>query len=177
MSNKTAAATKPTSNVRQDAAAPAPAAKPTAAPATAATPSTPPAELPAGYSVGKNGKVVRNLTRFVSKSVPGFRAMVWADLVAKYGNPRDPKGEEMIVGKAPSSGGFTKLSPEQKAEREAAKLAEKAKFDAMTDEQKLAHAKAKREAQATARNAKKEAEKAAMVEAIKAEIKAGKIKL
>lgn len=165
MSNgKTATATKPATNA------------PAAVKPANETKATAPADLPVGYSVGKNGKVVRNLTRFVSTKVPGFRAMVWADLVAKYGNPKDPSGAEMVVGKAPSGGGGF-ASAEAKEARAKAKAEEKAKFDAMTDEQKLAFAAQKREKLAKERNAKKEAEKQALIESIKADLKAGKIKL
>lgn len=135
-------------------------------------------ELRPGQALTKTGKVKRVMNRYVSKAVPGFIAHVWADVVLKHGIPRDPKGEEMVIGDAPRTGGFTGgLTPEQRAERAKQKEAEKARIAAMSDEEKLAYAKAQREAKQKARDAKKEAEKAALVEAIKAEIKAGKIKL
>jgi len=58
--------------------------------------------------------------------------------------------------------------------REAAKAAEKAKFDAMSDEEKAAYAKKQREERTAKRAAKKAEERAALIAQLKKEIAEGK---
>lgn len=88
--------------------------------------------------------------RLVSNTVPGFWCRMYKDVADKFGMPLGPDGKALVVGAAPVGGFGAKLTPEQKAERDAAKEAAKAAeakaLASMTDEQKIAHAQAKREA-------------------------------
>jgi hypothetical protein len=120
-------------------------------------------------------KVTRAKVRLVSENpkYEGLWVRAFVDVIEAHGVPLDPGGKAMVPGKAPRGG----LSAEQRAARKAEKEAEKAKFDAMSDEEKLAFAKAKREAKKAKREAKKAAERNALIAQIKAEIKAGTISL
>lgn len=116
-------------------------------------------------------KAKRAKVRLVSTTIQGLWVRAFVDVVEKYGFPLDPNGERMVPGKAPAFG----LTAEQREARVAAKAAEKARFEAMSDEEKLAYAKQKREAKQAATAAKKAAERDQLIAQIKAEIQAGKL--
>lgn len=101
--------------------------------------------------------------RFASQSNPDYYVHVWESHLAKYGPPSHDGKPMLRVAAKP--GASSKIDKE----------AEKAKLAAMTDEQKLAYAKEQRQARQAARAAKKAAERARLVEEIRADIAAGKI--
>ena len=96
----------------------------------------------------------------------------FVDVLKEHGMPLDPAGNAMVIGTAQHG-----LSAEAREQRDAAKLAEKARIAAMSDDEKLAYAREKREARKAKRTAKKSAERDALIAQIKAEIKAGNISL
>lgn len=141
--------------------------KPSNAPKTAA----PSNGKPAPAAEPKKAK--RPRVRWVSTTEPAFWVRSYKDVTDKFGPPKDHNGVAMVA-KAGVPFGQPK-DPAEKAARIAAKAAEKAKFDAMSDEQKLQFAKAKREAKQKETEIKRAAERAALVAQIKAEIAAGKL--
>lgn len=149
--------------------APAPAAPAKPAPA-APVPAVAAAPAPAKPTPGDK-KPKRAKYRLVSTTIPGLWCRVFVDVVEKHGYPQDPNGVKMVPGKASSFG----LSEEVKAARLAAKAAEEAAKASMSDEEKLAYAKAKREVRQAEQAAKKAAERAALIASIKAEIAAGNL--
>lgn len=163
--------------------APAKSATPASAAATPAPKLATVTDLKPGQALTKTGKVKRVMNRYISAAMPGFVAHVWADVVLKHGTPKDPKGNDMVIGDAPRTGFGPGggVSAEERAKRTAEKEAEKARIAAMSDEEKLAYAKTQREAKAKAKDAKKQAEKEALLKQVRAEMaadfKAGKLKL
>lgn len=143
-------------------ATPPPAAKPADAPKATTTDAAPAADKPK--------KVKRAKMRYVSTSIDGYFVRTYSDLVAKHGVPKDPTGADMVA-RAATPG----LSAEAKAAKETAKAAEKAKLDAMSPEEKLEYAKAKRDAKAAKKAAKKQKEREALIAQLKAELVAGKL--
>lgn len=133
-------------------------------------PSTPPPPAPADAAKSADGKEKkepkRPRVRWVSPKDPTFWVRSYKDVTDKHGAPKDPWGNTMEA-KAGGGGGGANLK--------AAREAEKAKMAAMTDEQKLAYAKTKREEKAAAKAAKKLAERNALIEQLKKEIAEGKI--
>lgn len=119
----------------------------------------------------KPKKAKRQRVRLASSTEPGMWCRMFKDVYDKFGAPLDSKGQPMVLKAAVPFG----QSSEQRAERKAEKEAEKAKFDAMSDEEKLSYAKAKREKKQAEGTAKKEAERNALIAQIKAEIAAGRL--
>lgn len=167
-------ATAPTATTAKPPATPTPAAKPVAPAATAA-----PAD--ADKVADKADKPERKPSDnprlvFMSTKENGYHARVRQSLVMTYGIPKDPWGVEMVPAVAGTGVAGPKSVGGGKAEREAAKEAEKALMANMTDEQKLAHAKAKREAQQKEKETKKNAERAKLKAELLAEIEAEEAK-
>jgi hypothetical protein len=119
----------------------------------------------------KAKKAKRAKVRLVSTTIPGLWVRAFVDVIAKHGTPRDPNGQEMVPGKAPSFG----ITAEERETRKAAKEAEKARFEAMSDEDKLSYAKARREKKQAEQAAKKASEREALIAQLRAEMAAGKI--
>jgi len=115
-------------------------------------------------------KVKRAKVRLVDPENPSLWVRAYVDVIEQFGVPLTPSGQQMVPGKAQRG-----LTDEERARRQAEKEAEKAKFDSMSDEEKLAYAKAKREERAARRAAKKAAEREALIAQIKAEIAAGNL--
>lgn len=158
-------ATNPNDKSKQKPATPPPAPKAEASkPANGA-----PAPKGEGETGKGEGKKKRARVRLVSTTVPGMWCRMYVDVMEKHGVPKDANGVDMVPGKA-SNG----LSAEEKEARQKAKDAEKAKFDAMTPDEKLAFAKDKREKKAAEKLAKKKQERDALIESIKADLAAGR---
>lgn len=83
----------------------------------------------------------------------------------RHGVPKDPWGLDMVQRTSDAPGSVSK-----KAQRIEAKDAEKAKIAAMTDDEKLAYARAKREANVATKEAKKKAQREEMMAALKKEL-------
>lgn len=131
---------------------------------TTTKPEATPAETPK--------KEKRARVRLASKTLDGFWVRAFKDIVDQFGMPKGPDGEPLHV--VVARGG---MSAEERSRRTAEKAAEKAKFDSMSDEDKLAFAKAKREANQAKRADKKQRERDELIAQIRAEIKAGTIEL
>lgn len=118
-------------------------------------------------------KAARARVSWVSTKDPVYVVRSFKVVTDRLGPPSDPWGNKMVE-KAPGVFGQP-ADPAAKAAREAAKLAKKAEYDAMTDDQKVAFATAERTARQTAKAAKKKAEYDAIAAQIRAEIAAGKL--
>jgi len=116
-----------------------PATPPPAAPAAAKAAT--PADAPKGED--KPAKTKRAKLRWVSTKDGSFWVRSFKDVTDKHGAPKDPWGNEMVVKAGQAFG--KKLTDEEKAARAEAKAAEAKRKEAMTDEERLAEAKAKRE--------------------------------
>jgi hypothetical protein len=128
-------------------------------------------EAPKGAApADKPKKAKRARTRLVSPTVDGFWVRAYTDIIAKFGMPKGPDGVELVA-KAATPG----LSAEAKAAREASKAAEKAKLEAMSDEQRLAYVAEQRKTKADKKAAKKAAERDALVKMLKEQIARGEI--
>lgn len=127
---------------------------------------TPPAGGEKTAASGEKKEPKRPRVRWVSPKDPTFWVRSYKDVTDKHGAPMDPWGNKMEV-KVGGGGGGGNLA--------AAREAEKAKLAAMTDEQKLAYAKDKREAKKKAKDAKKAQERDALIAQLKKEIAEGKI--
>ena len=149
--------------------------KPVPAPAKVAPKTAPPTPAPAAVAAtngeAKTEKPKRAKVRLVSKTIPGFWVRAFVDVIQKHGYPLDPNGNPLEVGTAARFG----LSPEEHERRKADKEAEKAKFEAMSDEDKVAYAAKVREERAAKRLAKKAAERDKLIAQIKADMAAGKL--
>lgn len=146
----------------------------TAKPATTAKPETAkPANNGAATTEDakpKKDKKVR--LRFVSKSISGYWVRILESSFKSHGAPRDPKGEEMEL-KAFAPGGLSKEEREtRKAQKEADKALEKQRFDAMSDDEKVAYARKKREEKQAKRNEKKSKERDKLMAEVQAEYEA-----
>lgn len=119
----------------------------------------------------KEKKAPRQRVRLVSTTIPGMWCRMFVDVVEKHGAPYDANGVQMVPGKAPALG----LSSEQKAARKAEKEAEKQRLASMSDEEKLAYAKEKREKRQAESSAKKAREREDLIAHLKAEIAAGRL--
>jgi hypothetical protein len=147
----------PTSNKNPNPTKPTLAPKPT----NGSTPDT----------AAKPKKEKRSRVSWVSPTDPSYVVRSFKAVTDKLGAPSDHKGQKMIE-KAPGVFG-QRRDPAEKAAREASKVQAKAAYDAMTDEQKMAHAKSKREAKQAATAAKAAADRAELKRQIMAEIAAG----
>ena len=137
---------------------------------------------PAAEAKGTNGSPVqaapapkkkepkRAKVRLVSTTIPGLWVRAFCDVVEKYGVPLDPNGVKMIPGMAPRG-----LTAEQRLARQQQKEAEKARLANMSDDEKLAYARERREERQAQRAAKKQAERNALIAEIKAQIAAGEL--
>lgn len=94
-----------------------------------------------------------------------YCARVLPYFVKKYGNPRDPWGNEMKLRATQDP-----TAKPKKVERLEAKEAEEKRLAAMSDEEKIAYAKAKREANQKASAARKEEKRAKMLAEVKAQL-------
>lgn len=120
-------------------------------------------------------KEKRPRVRWVS-TTPGLEGLwvrSYKDVTDKFGAPLDPKGNVMVAKAGVPFG--QPADPAAKAARLAAKEAEKARIAAMSDEDKFAFAKSKREAKQAETAKKRQQEREALVAQIKAEIAAGKL--
>lgn len=126
--------------------------KPSSTPPSAAGATTSSGSQSTGDAGGKGSKTKRQRIRLVSTSNPKFWVRMFKDVYDAQGCPRDPKGEPMVVRAGVSFGATPEERAKAKAERDAAKAAEKAKVEAMSPEEKTAYLRQKREA----KNAKKE---------------------
>lgn len=133
---------------------------------------TPPADGKTAAPAKVKSKRIR--VRWVSEQIPGFWVRSYQDVTDKHGAPLDPKGNKMVA-KAGVPFGTRTSDPAAKAEREAAKAAEAARYAALSDEQKVAEAKTKREAKQVAKAAKALQERKELEAQIRAEIAAGKL--
>lgn len=111
--------------------------------------------------------------RWVSAKDPSFWVRSYKDVTDKHGAPKDPWGGDMVVRAGQAFG--APRDPAAKAARLAAKEAEAKRLASMTDAEKLAFAKEKREQKQAAKAAKVAAEREAMVAQIKADIAAGRL--
>ncbi len=145
--------------------------KPTTAPAP--TGNGAPKAAAAPSDAAKPAKAKKARVRWVSTKNPAYWVRSFKDVTDKYGAPKGPDGEEMVAKAGVPFGGVR--DPGAKAARLAAKEAEKARVAAMSDADKLAYAKAKREEKQKTQAAKADADRAALVAQIKAEIAAGKL--
>lgn len=144
----------------------APSNKPANKPAPAATAEAPKGAAPAD----KPKKAKRARTRLVSPTIDGFWVRAYTDIVAKFGMPKGPDGVELVA-KAATPG----LSAEAKKAREEAKAAEKAKLEAMSQEERLAYVAKAREDKKAKKDAKKAAERDALIKQLKEQIARGEI--
>ncbi len=110
--------------------------------------------------------------RWVSTTEPGFWVRSFKDVTDKFGAPKDHNGVAMI---AKIGVPFGQVDPAAKAAKLAAKAAEEARKAAMTDEEKLAFARQKREAAQATKAAKQKAEYEQLVAQVKADIAAGRL--
>lgn len=136
--------------------------------------SPPPAPPKNGTSTDKSAKPAKAKkakVRWVSPKDPTFWVRSFKDVTDKHGPPVDPWGNKMEARVAAAFG----LTDEQRAERKAAKEVEKKRLEAMSPEEKLVHTQAKREERAKKREAKKSAERDALIAQIKREIAEGKL--
>lgn len=175
--------TKTDSNPKQENETMATPTKPTTAPTKptapngGAKPPTPPtgaaptagADAPKGEEKAKKEK--RAKARYQSTGIPGYTVRVYKDLVEKYGVPCDPKGAAMVLATGPAAS----ADPSARAQRKAAKEAEKEKMAKMTDDEKMAYARQKREAKAAEKAAKAKADYDKLVAQVKADVAAGRV--
>lgn len=147
-------------------------AKTTAPAAKAVTPPVAPtAAVAPANGEPKKAKEKRAKVRLISKTIPGLWVRAFVDVIQKFGVPKDPNGEEMVPGSAPRFG----MTAEERERRKGEKEAEKIRFEAMSEEEKLAYAKTKREERSNKKAAKKAAEREALIAQLKAEMAAGKL--
>jgi hypothetical protein len=162
-------------NQNQNKAAPA---AQTAKPANGA-PAAKQAEAPKGdATAAKPKKVKKPRVRFVSTKEPSYEVKTWASAAEKFGAPKDPWGNEMVM-KASVPFGGPRLDPDAKKAREAEKAATKAAHEAkkaaMSDAEKLAYAKERREAKQKTKADAEAAKYAAIKAQVMADIAAGKV--
>lgn len=121
----------------------------------------------------KEKKAGRARVRWVSSNaaLEGWWVRSFKDITDQFGPPCDPEGNKCVEGGTLRGG----MSPADRAKRTAEKAEEKKRIDAMSDEEKLSYAKAKREERQAKTKAKKTAEREALIAQIKAEIAAGKL--
>lgn len=166
LENKNMATNKPTTNSNKNTAN-----KPSATPPP---PPAPAAAKPANGDASKGekkAKVKKAKVRWVSPKDPSYWVRSFKDVTDKHGAPKDPWGNTMEARAAVAFG----LSPEEREARKKAKEAEKARLEAMTPEEKLAFTQTKREERSKKREAKKAAEREALIAQIKREIAEGKL--
>ena len=149
----------------------APANKGATPPANGAKPTASAAPGDAAKPEKKKNK--RPRLRWVSSKDATFWVRSYKDVTDKHGAPKDPWGGDMVVRAGQAFG--APRDPAAKAARAAAKEAEAKRLASMTDAEKLAFAKEKREQKQTAKAAKVAAEREAMVAQIKADIAAGRL--
>jgi type IV secretory pathway VirB10-like protein len=128
-------------------------------------------KVASGEKPAKAAKVKKAKVRWVSPKDPSYWVRSLKDVTDKHGAPVDPWGNKMEARAAVAFG----LTPEQRAERKAAKQAEAERLKNMSPEEKLAFTQSKREDRAKKREAKKQQERNALIEQIKREIAEGKL--
>lgn len=126
-----------------------------------------------GAAKPEKKKNKRPRLRWVSSKDPSFWVRSYKDVTDKHGAPKDPWGGDMVVRAGQAFG--APRDPAAKAARLAAKEAEAKRLASMTDAEKLAFAKTKREEKQAAKATKVAAEREAMVAQIKADIAAGRL--
>lgn len=148
-----------------------------------AKPQTPPPAAPAAKTNGaasadatkgdKPAKTKRAKLRWVSTKDGSFWVRSFKDVTDKHGAPKDPWGVEMVVKAGQAFG--KKLTDEEKAARATQKEAEKKRKESMSDEERLAEAKAKRETKQKSKQEAVEKNRADILAQLLADMEAGKI--
>lgn len=103
------------------------------------------------------------LQRFYSAVEPTYTFRILKEYVEQFGPP-EHGGKPMVLGSDPA----------RRANRSADKEAEKARLAAMSDEEKMAYAKQKREERKQSKDAKKKAEREELLAQLRREIAEGK---
>lgn len=152
-----------------------PAAKPTEAKPTGDAKPTDAADAAVATDAKPEDKAPRadkdpRVKFYSTKADTDYSVRIRESVLGKHGAPMDPWGVPMVQRAAGAPGTGGEKSNSGKAAREAAKAAEVALLAGMTDEQKLAYAKAKREKDAAEKADKKKAEREALKAQLRKEI-------
>lgn len=125
----------------------------------------------------KPKKAKRQRVRLVSKTIAGLWVRMFVDVLEKHGAPYDKNGDQLVpaTSPAPAFGLSAEERAKRKLEKETAKAAEKAAFEALSPEEKLAFAEKQRTERQAAKAAKKAKEREAMIAEVKAMIERGEI--